>query len=672
MMMAQVNEPMDNQSWYEIKAKGKNQAEIAIYDEIGGWGITAKQFASEFKALGDNIQQLDIHIHSPGGSVFDGIAIYNLLNNHPANKTVYIDGLAASMASVIAMVGHKVIMPENAMMMIHKPWGIQGGDADDMRKYAELLDKLEATLLPAYAKKTGKSHEKLAEMLAVETWLNGAEAVAEGFADELAEPIQAMASIKSKLLKDYTNMPKAIETLITPKAQATTPNQTGANEPSAMPAASVTPPAASVPAQPATQAPSAMEALAKRNADIQAAFAPFASTHGDLLTTCLADVSMTVEQAKNKLLERLGAGTTPSTPSNMVISAHVGNGNIVGDSVKASLLARTGYEKEEQGNAYNGMTLRELARASLQDRGIRPSSNPMEMVALAFTHTSSDFGSILLDIANKSVLEGWNTATENYESFTTKGSVTDFRPHRRVGLEGFGSLPEVGEGEEYSYGTAGNNQVDIAIATYGQLFSITRQAIINDDLGLLTTIPMMMGKAAKATIAKLVFAQITKNAKWQDGKVLFDAARKNSLSNAKLDAATIAQMITAMNSFVDAAGEPLDINPEFLLAPTSLYFPAKQILESASVAGADTNSGVSNPIRGLLEPIKSPRLQAADAKSWYGINKRAIEINYLNGSDAPYIEQQQGFTVDGVVTKVRIDAGVNVIDPRGIFKVTNA
>ena len=99
-----------------------------------------QQFANELKEIG-NVRQINLHIHSPGGDVFDGIAIYNLLKNHPANKTVYIDGLAASMASVIAMAGDEVIMPENAMLMIHKPWGIQGGDAEELRKYADLLDK---------------------------------------------------------------------------------------------------------------------------------------------------------------------------------------------------------------------------------------------------------------------------------------------------------------------------------------------------------------------------------------------------------------------------------------------------------------------------------------------------------------------------------------------------
>jgi ATP-dependent protease ClpP protease subunit len=114
--------------------------------------VTAKQFVNDLKALGD-VTHINLHINSPGGDVFDGIAIFNALKHHGAAITVHIDGLAASMASVIAMVGNPVIMPENTMMMIHKPWGFAGGDANDMRDYADLLDKVESVLIPAYAQK---------------------------------------------------------------------------------------------------------------------------------------------------------------------------------------------------------------------------------------------------------------------------------------------------------------------------------------------------------------------------------------------------------------------------------------------------------------------------------------------------------------------------------------
>lgn len=665
MAMAANVTKTNNQSWYSIKAKANDMAEISIYDEIGFWGVSAASFAQDLKSCGNNLKQINLHIHSPGGDVFDGIAIYNLLKNHPANVTVYIDGLAASMASVIAMAGNEVIMPENAMMMIHKPWGIQGGDAEDMRKYADLLDKVENTLIPAYANKTGKTPEELAEMLSAETWLNGKECVEQGFADKLAEPLVAMASIKSRKLEDFENMPKAMkDMLFKPQGNA------GATAPQATKTES-TAPANQAPTAPVDNTAQVQAELNKRNADIKAVFAPFGSAHSDLLVECLGDLSITAEQAKDKLLAKLGAGITPSA----AVTPYADNGNIVGDSVKQSLLARAGIDKDKanaKDNAYNAMTLRELARASLVDRGISVSGqNAMSMVGLAFTHSSSDFGQILIDVAHKSLLKGWETAAENFDQFTSRGTLTDFRAAKRVGLGDFGHLPQVGEGEEYTYGTIGDEGASVALATYGQLFTITRQAILNDDMHLLTKIPEKMGQAARATIAKLVFALLTGNAKAQDGKALFDASHKNTITNAVLDLANIDKGIQMMNGFVNARGEPLAIEPEFMLLPTSMYTRGLQLIKSASVEGADANSGIINPLRDIVTPVKSARLQAADEKSWYLINKEAIEVSYLDGIDTPYMEQQQGFTVDGVSTKVRIDAGVNVIDYRGIVKVTN-
>lgn len=667
MAMAASATKTNNQSWYSIKAKANDTAEISIYDEIGFWGVSAASFAQDLKDCGNNIKQINLHIHSPGGDVFDGIAIYNLLKNHPANVTVYIDGLAASMASVIAMAGNEVIMPENAMMMIHKPWGIQGGDAEDMRKYADLLDKVENTLIPAYANKTGKTPEELAEMLSAETWLTAKECVEQGFADKLAEPLVAMASIKSRKLEDFEKMPNEIKNMLfKPQGNAgTNPASQAAQTPA--PTAPVNQ-SSTVPVDNAAQV---QAELNKRNADIKAVFAPFGSAHSDLLVECLGDLSITAEQAKDKLLAKLGAGTTPSA----AVTPYADNGNIVGDSVKQSLLARAGIDKDKanaKDNAYNAMTLRELARASLVDRGISVSGqNAMSMVGLAFTHSSSDFGQILIDVAHKSLLKGWETAAENFDQFTSRGTLTDFRAAKRVGLGDFGHLPQVGEGEEYTYGTIGDEGASVALATYGQLFTITRQAILNDDMHLLTKIPEKMGQAARATIAKLVFALLTGNAKAQDGKALFDASHKNTITNAVLDLANIDKGIQLMNGFVNARGEPLAIEPEFMLLPTSMYTRGLQLIKSASVEGADANSGIINPLRDIVTPVKSARLQAADEKSWYLINKDAIEVSYLDGIDTPYMEQQQGFTVDGVATKVRIDAGVNVIDYRGIVKVTN-
>jgi len=144
--------------WYEIKNKAE-KAEIWIYDQIGedfwtGGGTTAKAFQKELSAV--TASQIDLHINSPGGEVFDGITIYNLLKQHPATITTYIDGIAASIASVIALVGDKVVMAENALYMMHNPSGMVVGNADDMRSMADVLDKVRGSMLKVYSGKAGK------------------------------------------------------------------------------------------------------------------------------------------------------------------------------------------------------------------------------------------------------------------------------------------------------------------------------------------------------------------------------------------------------------------------------------------------------------------------------------------------------------------------------------
>ena len=125
--------------WYEFRAQAKG-AEIVIYDEIGAFGIPARAFLDELKALGP-VGELTVRINSPGGSVFDGVAIYNALKRHDATITIWIDGIAASIASMIAMAGDGVVMPENAMLMLHDPSALVIGTAADMRGMAEALDK---------------------------------------------------------------------------------------------------------------------------------------------------------------------------------------------------------------------------------------------------------------------------------------------------------------------------------------------------------------------------------------------------------------------------------------------------------------------------------------------------------------------------------------------------
>lgn len=683
MACALTNETKPAESWYSIKALSRGVAEILLYDEIGAWGITAQQFARELKALGD-LSLISLRIHSPGGDVFEGTAIYNLLKHHPARVEAHIDGLAASMATVIAMAADTIYMPENAMMMVHRPWGIQGGEADDMRRYADLLEKIEDTMVAAYMAKTGKSQEDIKALLKAETWMDGREAVEAGFADQLTEPLAAAAQLNSKRMQEFAHMPEALKTLLQPRASAPTP---------AAPTPQPTPTAPAAPAAPAAVAPDEAAVRAQlqaaentRRDGIRAVFQPFAASHGEMLNAALLDGNMTIEQAQAKLLASLATGATPSAgPSGgQGANAHIfaGNGNLVGDSVRASVLARAGLEEQQNDNRYNFMSLRELARASLADRGIGVASmNPMQMVGLAFTHTTSDFGTILIDVANRSMLAGWEEALETFQLWTKKGFLSDFKTMHRVGLGEFPSLRQVREGAEYKYVTVGGRSQPIALATYGEIFSITRQVIINDDMNMLTDIPRKMGMAAKATIGDLVYAILTSNPALSDGKTLFHADHKNLLTGGtsalSIDSLSKAktQMATQKTEVEGGKSRTLNIRPAFVLTPVALEDKAKQIIKSASVPGAESNSGIENPIRNFAEVIGEPRLDDASATAFYLAARQGsdtIEVAYLDGNELPYMEQQQGFTVDGVATKVRIDAGVAPLDFRGLQKSNGA
>ncbi|MBJ8832250.1 Clp protease ClpP [Citrobacter freundii] len=654
---------LKNNSWFRMQAGHQSDADIYIYDEIGFWGVTAKQFISDLNALGD-ITHINLHINSPGGDVFEGIAIFNALKTHGASITVYVDGLAASMASVIAMVGNPVIMPENTFMMIHKPFGFTGGDAKDMRAYADLLDNVESVLLPAYAQKTGKTTNEIAVMLADETWMSGAECLAHGFADQVTSAVKAMACIQSKRTEEFKKMPESIRNMITPPRNSASRVQDDESATSRTPVQAAAP----VVDENRIRAQVLAEQKARVNS-INDLFAMFGGRYQTLQAQCLADPECSLEQARENLLNEMGR---ESTPSNKNTPAHIyaGNGNFVGDGIRQAMMARAGFENHERDNVYNGMTLREYARMALTERGIGVSSyNPMQMVGLALTHSTSDFGNILLDVANKALLQGWEEAEETFQRWTKKGQLSDFKTAHRVGMGGFPSLRQVREGAEYKYVTTGDKGETIALATYGEIFSITRQAIINDDLNQLTDVPMKMGRAAKATIGDLVYAVLTKNPKLSDGKMLFHADHKN-LSTGAISVASLddARRLMRLQKEGDRS---LNIRPAFMLVPVALETLATQTIKSASVKGADVNAGIVNPVQNFAEVIAEARLDDADAKAWYltaAQGTDTIEVAYLNGVDTPYIDQQEGFTTDGIATKVRIDAGVAPLDYRGLVK----
>lgn len=651
-----------NKNWYQILAANKKggSVDVTIYGDIGDWGITAKQFASDFIEKAEGKRSVNVHLHSYGGDILEGLAIYNLLKNHPATISVYIGGVAASMGSVIAMAGDKVFIPENAWMMVHKPWGIQGGNADEMREYADLLDQFENSLITAYTHKTGLSKDAVAELLASETWLMGEEAVEKGFADEITDAIEISASLHSERFKDFLNMPQSAIQFLRPKGQTSPstnlPTDSGQGN------------------APSTKEDFKAQEKARREA-IKALFTPFGDTHTELFNQCLDDLEVDESTAKDRLLNALGKEGAPAqSGKGSGAHIHAGNGEIVRQGMANALAARAGLQELEKDNHYQGLTLSEMARASLTERGVSAYGvGRLDMVAMAFTHTSSDFGNVLTDVANVALLRGYDEAEETFQKWTKKGTLPDFKPGKRVGLESFPTLSKVIDGGEYTHASLNDTGEVIRLATYGKLFSITRQTIINDDLGAFTDIPAKMGRAAIRTVGNLVYDVLIKPPKMSDGKPLFHQEHHNIITASALTADTLDQGALQMAMQKDSAGEVLNIEPSYLIVPRRLKTRAKLLMES-QIDPDGIHSQSINTAHKMAEPVFDARIDSVlkqdgpvPAFLVAGSGYDTIEVSYLDGNDKPQIEQRLGWTVDGAEFKVRLDAGVNPLSYRTLM-----
>lgn len=195
-------------TWYALSARAEvRQTEISIFDEIGYYGVSAKQFIGDLKRVPAD-HEIVLKIHSPGGEVFDGNAIFNALKRHPGGVTVQIEGLAASMATVISLAGAPVKMAANGFYMIHNPWGVAMGDADEMRDQAALLEKIREGMIAAYAAKSGQEPKQIAAWMDAETWFSAEEAQAAGFVDEVTDSLALAASAnKFSRLGKFRNAP---------------------------------------------------------------------------------------------------------------------------------------------------------------------------------------------------------------------------------------------------------------------------------------------------------------------------------------------------------------------------------------------------------------------------------------------------------------------------------
>ena len=410
----------------------------------------------------------------------------------------------------------------------------------------------------------------------------------------------------------------------------------------------------------------AMEQERKRTSEITAMFRDFDVEGADEAIV----LGKSVEEARAMVMDQLRA-------RNAGVSVKMGEAE--SDKFRAAaqdaVLMAAGIPVAEPAagaQELRGYSMIEMARESLRrESGSTVNFGDNMELARAAINSTSTFPAIMYNLANKSVMVGFNEAETTYQIWAGKGSNRDFKEAARVALSEAGTLELVPEGGQFKQDSFGEASARTKVATYGKLFSLTRQAIINDDLGLFSKIATKYGSAAKRLVNKMVYAQLTGNVKMQDNVALFDSKHGNVAGTGEaLSVKAIAKAITAMRRQKGITGEAtLNITPKYLVVPPELEVTAYQIVNStAAVDGV--NSGVVNPYKGRFIVVADAELTDPDA--WYLVadatQHDTIEVTYLNGVETPRLETRQGFDVDGIEYKVAFDCGVSALDFRGLYK----
>jgi len=364
----------------------------------------------------------------------------------------------------------------------------------------------------------------------------------------------------------------------------------------------------------------------------------------------------------------------------MLLQPIISNSSKFRVAAVASLSQRAGLVGSEDNisaDELGGMSLPALARESLRVARLPVSGDVREMVARALT--TSDFPYILSNIAEKSLLEGFNGAEESWKTCFDIGSVSNFKTHSSVRASELDDLEEVKELGEYNYGNQTDAQEEYHILTYGKIYHFSRQSLINDDLTALTNPARMHGEAAARKVGDIAFAALTGSVVMGDGKSLFHVDHNNIGTAGEVGVGSIAEAIRLIRMQKDIKEKRrLNIRPHYFIAPVALegyceQFFATELLQATGTASAQV--ATRNIYGGsYFTRVYEPRLDDLSETAWYlaGAKGKTVKIFFLEGNQKPYIESRPGWEVDGLEYKVRIDAGAKAMDWRALVKNAGA
>ncbi|MGE5631716.1 MAG: hypothetical protein ACM3TR_11540 [Caulobacteraceae bacterium] len=386
-----------------------------------------------------------------------------------------------------------------------------------------------------------------------------------------------------------------------------------------------------------------------------------------------------VDQVRAAILEKLKTERKPSA-AGTDIRGGKDESEKVRSAASDAILMRAGKTVDKPADGardMRGMKLRDLAIDCLIRAGVSNAHrlNDDELYKRALS-PDSQFASILSDSVNKSMALAYRGAQTTYQVWTGRGSNSDFKAVTHYQISEAGELLPMTQSGEFKFDEMKDNGVSKALATFGRKFGLSRQAMINDDISILTKVPDAYVRAAGRGINKLVYKMIGSNPAIYDGKNLFHADHKNLGTPGAIATPTLSELRKLMRKQKNLRGqETLNINPKFLLAPATLETDAEKILMSLSDP-ASNNSGVANVFKNSLTLVVDAELDSYSETAYYTAaapgDIDTIEVTYLNGDDMPKLESRVGFDFLGMEWRIYIDYGVTVLDFRGLGKNAGA
>ena len=669
----------------ELKAQERIEgsstgAELYVYGDVVSdkWfetDVTASEFVATLGGL--KADSIDVFINSGGGSVFDGSAIYTALKRHEAKTTVYVDGIAASIASVIAMAGDEIVMAENATMMIHDPWTMTVGNSTEMRKQADVLDTVKAAMATAY-KRSNLSEQQIHDAMAEETWYTAEQAVEAGLADTLTEPSKMAASIKVPqdrysftptefIDEEGTPMPAPKKEAPAAKAEPTGISQEEVN-------AQLT--AAREEATAAALEQAKVLEASRRN-DISGLFGRFPHLN-ELRQACVEDVDCTMEMAKDKLMASFESA--PIVNGGGHIQSVADQRSQFKAGAIAGLEMRAGLRDMDDSNPFRGFGFQDMARACVAATGQDVSRMSRDDIIKGALSLTTDFPVIYENLMHKTLLQAFRAAPDTWSKFCRSGDLSDFRAHNRYRTGTFGKLPVLAEGATIEDTTFDDATKEVISAQeHAYIFRITFRMIVDDDMGAFLDIARGMGRAAKRSVEQDVYTALLSNSK--AGPVMGDGANLwstgthgNVINAADITVAHLDAMRALMARQMDPSGNDfLDLRPATLLVPTELGGIARQTINSETDI-AIQNSKAANPIRGFVEVVDTPRLTGTDFYLLASPSDNPImEVGFLKGNTEPEVQMEDGFDTRSVHYRITYDYGVAAMEWRsGVYNGNTA